>query len=109
MVPTCPDYHFAILGLKVVAMVGMARTAVASFAAATGPLALVVDFLVDFLEGLFPIRDFLVIAIVVSPRIWKLTSLRRSNLQAACQIGLASTILCKLLQTIGLYKSPRSD
>jgi hypothetical protein len=43
-------------------------TAVASFAAATGPLAFVVAFLVDFLEVLLPIRDFLVIAIVVSPQ-----------------------------------------
>lgn len=46
--------------------------AVASFAAATGPLAFEVDFLVDFLEVLLPIRDFLVIAIVVSPQDLKL-------------------------------------
>jgi hypothetical protein len=46
------------------------RDAVASFAAATGPLALGLDFLFDFLEGLLLIRDFFVIAIVDSPRIW---------------------------------------
>jgi hypothetical protein len=46
------------------------RDAVASFAAATGPLAFGLDFLVDFLEGVLLIRDFFVIAIVDSPRIW---------------------------------------
>lgn len=56
--------------LAVVAMAVTDATAVASFAAATGPLALVVDFLVDFLEGLLPIRDFFVTAIIDSPRIW---------------------------------------
>jgi hypothetical protein len=40
------------------------RTAVTSFAAATGPL---IDFLVGFFAGVLLIRDFLVIAIVVSP------------------------------------------
>jgi hypothetical protein len=40
------------------------RAAVTSFAAATGPL---VDFLVSFFAGVLLIRDFLVIAIVVSP------------------------------------------
>ncbi len=44
------------------------RVAVASFAAAKGPLAFGLDFLVDFLEGLLLIRDFFVIAIVDSPR-----------------------------------------
>jgi hypothetical protein len=51
-------------------MLATVCTAVASFAAATGPLAFVVDFLADFLEELLPIRDFFVIAIVVSPQIW---------------------------------------
>jgi hypothetical protein len=54
--------------LKVVFMVFSCRDAVASFAAATGPLAFGLDFLVDFLEGLLLIRDFFVIAIVDSPR-----------------------------------------
>lgn len=51
-------------------MLATVLTAVASFAAATGPLGFVVDFLVAFLEGLFPIRDFFVIAIVESPKVW---------------------------------------
>ena len=42
------------------------RTAVTSFAAATGPL---VDFMVGFFAGVLLIRDFLVIAIVVSPEL----------------------------------------
>jgi hypothetical protein len=42
--------------------------AVASFTPATG-LAFVVDFLVEFLEGLLPIRDFFVTAMGDSPRI----------------------------------------
>jgi hypothetical protein len=54
-------------------MVVWARMAVASFAAATGPLALVVVFLADFLEGLLLIRDFLVIAMVGSPQGWNLS------------------------------------
>jgi hypothetical protein len=40
------------------------RAAVTSFAAATGPL---VDFMVGFFAGVLLIRDFFVIAIVVSP------------------------------------------
>jgi hypothetical protein len=54
--------------LKLALMVLNCLDAVASFAAATGPLAFGLDFLVDFFEGLLPIRDFFVIAIVVSPQ-----------------------------------------
>jgi hypothetical protein len=46
-------------------------TAVLSLAAATGlPSTFELDFLVDFFDGLLLIRDFFVMAIVVSPRNW---------------------------------------
>jgi hypothetical protein len=63
------DYFAWKAVLKVLLMADTCLTAVASFAAATGPLAFGLDFLVDFLEGLLLIRDFFVIAIVDSPRI----------------------------------------
>ena len=56
-----------MLVLMLVRMAVTLLEAVASLAAATGPLALVVDFLVEDLEVLLPIRDFFVIAIVILP------------------------------------------
>ena len=56
-----------MLVLMLVRIAVTLEEAVASFAAATGPLALVVDFLVEDLEALLPIRDFFVIAIVILP------------------------------------------
>ncbi|MGA9585483.1 MAG: hypothetical protein WBQ95_09160 [Terracidiphilus sp.] len=76
------------------------RDAVASFAAATGPLAFGLDFLVDFLEELLLIRDFFVIAIVVSPRIWNLNFF--TPLYSACCVPnfiLVQTISLSLFKT----------
>jgi hypothetical protein len=57
----------------------------ASFAAAAGAATLRVEFEVDFEVELLLIKDFFVIAIVVSPKIWIQTALRLTILQAACQ------------------------